>query len=379
MDPSCAAFGALQPQQQLTGLAGYRELPSLPQGHFLGQGKTAFFVGEGWGVFCLVGFSLGFLVWVGFFPIKSMLTWLHISLSGSVFAGERSACRSHWWVAGGDAEPVWLPGGSALLSPWPEYAPGALLAPAQSRELPRPAPGQGLPAGLAQQRPTLPGTRCWRHRYLRMAHYAQINGLFPHGLPPANVQALLPKAGMSSQLVSPEPPCPSSVLPSVLLQTCHACRSRSRLQHQGSSDAPAPASDRCRWRDPAFCKTLSLGNLPGKTARTGSARVAWLHPCAPTAPSSRSSVSSSLPHPSGFLLVCPFLMHSQLTCVTDGSVSTASLPLPLAFPSERPGDYVLDLLSVPWCDTAACPHSHRHVCGYPQGMASSSNHLVGCW
>lgn len=38
-------------------------------------------------------------------------------------------------MAGGAAELVWLPGGSALLSPWPKYAPGALLAPAQSREL----------------------------------------------------------------------------------------------------------------------------------------------------------------------------------------------------------------------------------------------------
>lgn len=41
---SCAAFGALQLQQQLTALAGYREPPLLPQGHSLGQGKTVSFV-----------------------------------------------------------------------------------------------------------------------------------------------------------------------------------------------------------------------------------------------------------------------------------------------------------------------------------------------
>lgn len=46
-------------------------------------------------------------------------------------------------MAGGDAEPMWLPGGSALLSPCPECASGALLAPAQSREMPLLPLGKG--------------------------------------------------------------------------------------------------------------------------------------------------------------------------------------------------------------------------------------------
>lgn len=38
-------------------------------------------------------------------------------------------------MAGGDAELVRAPGGSALLSPCLEHAPGALLAQAQGRQL----------------------------------------------------------------------------------------------------------------------------------------------------------------------------------------------------------------------------------------------------
>lgn len=188
------------------------------------------------------------------------------------------------------------------------------------------------------------------------------------GSPRANVQALLPTARMSSHLASP---CLNSALPSALLQACRACRSRSRLQLHGSSDAPAPASDRCRWQDPVSGKPAQKDS----SGRAGSRRMA--------APScTRSTIqsvervfsSASIWLPPGLPFPRAFAAH-----VGDRRFSQCHLPLPPAFPSERPGDHALDLLSVPWCDTAACPHCPHHICGYPQGTASSSHHLVGCW
>ncbi|XP_035756661.1 carboxyl-terminal PDZ ligand of neuronal nitric oxide synthase protein [Egretta garzetta] len=73
--------------------------------------------------------------------------------------------------------------------------------------------------------------------------YADAKGcLHPEDILTASPKMLLPS---SAQL--PDLGTPLSAHPQI----------QSRLQHQGSSDAPAPASDRCRWRDPAFCKTLS--------------------------------------------------------------------------------------------------------------------------
>lgn len=45
------------------------------------------------------------------------------------------------------------------------------------------------------------------------------------------------------------------------------------------------------------------------------------------------------------------------------TVQAAPPPFASAFPSEGPGDHVLNLLSVPWCDSATCPHFPHHVCG----------------
>lgn len=223
--------------------------------------------------------------------------------TGSVLAGERSICSSSGWQEGMlgwygswvalrccalvGSMLLWL----SLLKLRAETYPHCPWAR---------APGWSCPAA------SQPPCDAVLVIQMRMGGYAKINVLLACGLPPANIQALLPSARMSSQLVSPETPCPGSTPSSVLLQACCACRSCQQLL--GSSDAPASASERHHWLDTAWCKTLSLGNLPGKTAQPGTACSTGLHPHAPAAPCSLSSVPS-LPHLSGSLLGCPFLRH----------------------------------------------------------------------
>lgn len=110
-------------------------------------------------------------------------------------------------MAGGDAELVWLPMApphccplvrSALLG----LSVLELRTESCSRSPWARAPGWSSPA--ASHPPC--DMELVIYRCLHIGSYAKFNGILIRGLPPANVQALLPRARMSSQLVSPEPP-----------------------------------------------------------------------------------------------------------------------------------------------------------------------------
>lgn len=163
----------------------------------------------------------------------------------------------------------------------------------------------------------------------------------------ADVQALLPRARISSQLVSPEPPCLRSTLPSVLLQAHRVCRSGAARSSRAAR-APAPASNRHRGQ----------GSVSGKTAQPGLAHGTWLHPRVPAAPSRRSS-TSSIPHPAQASpwVALSSCIRGTCACVTDFassfSIKEARGPCPGATQPPAPAR---PITSVGTCREWLLPH-----------------------